>query len=168
MTEKQSKSFFDFIILLFRYVSQKINFQHFLYLLVFITFDIGDAATASFMMDLKGISAEYNIIVQYIYFDYGLSGLISAKLLFIIIPLKLASTIVKRSYWMINGILIALIMLGILAIQANLRSISGLPHMSPNEINMIYLMVLFILSIGGTIMDDYISKIQREKSFFKS
>jgi len=33
---------------------------------------------------------------------------------------------------------------------------------------MIYLLVLFIFSIGGTIMDDYISKIHREKSFFKS
>lgn len=168
MTEKPNESFIDFIRLLFRYVSHKLNFQHFLYLLVFITFDIGDAVTASFMMDSKGIIAEYNIIIQYIYFEYGLAGLISAKLLFIIIPLKLASTIVKRSYWMINGVLLALIMVGILAIQANLQSISGFPHMSPNEINMIYLMVLFILSLGGTIIDDHISKIQMEKSFFKS
>lgn len=168
MTEKLNESFFDLIRLLFRYVSLKLNFQHFLYFLVFITFDIGDAVTASFMMDSKGIIAEYNIIIQYIYFEYGLAGLISAKLLFIIIPLKLASTIVKRSYWMINGILIALIMVGILAIQANLAAISGLPHMSPVEINMIYLMVLFILSLGGTIIDEYISRVKMEKSFFKS
>lgn len=168
MTEKLNESIFDLLRLLFRYVSHRLNFQHFLYLLVFITFDIGDAVTASFMMDSQGISAENNILVQYIYFDYGLSGLISAKLLFIIIPLKLASTIVKRSYWMINGVLLALIMVGILAIQANLQSISGLTHMSPNEINLIYLMVLFMLSLGGTIIDDHISRIQIEKSFFKS
>jgi len=51
------------------------------------------------MMETRGISAENNSLVQNIFMNYGLSGLIGAKLLLIIVPLIIASTVVKNSYW---------------------------------------------------------------------
>jgi|SRR5659263_210578 len=153
MIENRNESDQDIIRLLFRYVSRKLNFQHFLYFLVFVTFDIGDAVTASMMMDTKGIGAEYNVIAQHIYVNYGLAGLIAAKLCFIIVPLIYASSEVKRSYWMINGVLVALIIAGIMATHANLLKLEGLSHMAPMEINIIYFKVLFILVIAGMILD---------------
>jgi len=157
MSENRDDQESDFFRLLFRYVSRKLNLQHFLYFLVFVTFDIGDAVTAVMMMESKGIGVEYNPIAQNIFVNYGLSGLIAAKLLFIIVPLIIASMVVKNSYWFINGILVSLTIVGLMAIQANIQKLAGLPHMSPIEINFLYLEVLFILIIAGTIMDNYFS-----------
>jgi hypothetical protein len=153
MSETSNESDLDFIRLLFRYLSRKLNIQHLLYFLVFMTFDIGDAVTASMMMDAGGISAENNFMVQYIYVNYGLAGLISAKLCIIIVPLIYASSEVKKSYWMINGVLVALITAGIMATQANLQKLAGLPHKGPAEVNIIYLKILLILVIAGMILD---------------
>jgi hypothetical protein len=118
-----------------------------------VTFDIGDAITASMMMDTKGIGIEYNFIVQNIYMNYGLAGLISAKLCFIIVPIIYASSEVKKSYWMINGVLVSLITFGIMATLANLQELAGLPHLGPTEVNVIYLKILILLVIAGTILD---------------
>jgi len=54
-----------------------------------------------------------------------------------------------------NGILSALIIFGIMATRANLQEISGLPHMSPMEINTIYIIILFLFGFAGMIIDDY-------------
>jgi len=64
MSDNRNESEFDFIGLSFRYLSRKLNLQHLLYFFVFVTFDIGDAVTASMMMEARGISAEYNSLVQ--------------------------------------------------------------------------------------------------------
>jgi hypothetical protein len=101
MIDNRNESEFDLFRLFFRYLSRKLTFQHLLYFFVFVTFDIGDAVTASMMMEARGISAEYNTLVQQIFVNYGLSGLIGAKLLLIIVPLIIASTAVKNSYWFI-------------------------------------------------------------------
>ncbi len=154
MIQNKKDSVWDLIRLLSTYFSRRLNFQHFLYFFVFITFDIGDAVTAAAMMDSKGVGVEYNFIIQYVYSDFGLAGLIAAKLWLIIVPLMIASIIIKKSFWFINGILAALIILGIMAIQANLQEISGLPHMSPMQINMIYLTVLFVFGLIGMFIDD--------------
>jgi len=155
MNENQEESGFDFIRLVFVYISRRLNVSHLLYFFVFITFDVGDAVTATVMMDSKGLGAEYNIIIQYIYYNYGLAGLITAKLWLIIVPLMVASTMVKGSFWLINGILSALIIFGIMATRANIQEISGLPHMSPMEINTIYLIMLFLFGFAGMVIDDY-------------
>jgi hypothetical protein len=163
MSETRNESDLDFFRLLFRYLARKVNFQHFLYFLVFMTFDVGDAVTASMMMDTKGIGAEYNFIAQHIYVNYGLAGLIAAKVCFIIVPLIYASSEVKRSYWLINGVLVALIAAGIMATRANLQKLSGLPHMAPMEINIIYFKVLIILVIAGMILDYFTSRDDRKR-----
>jgi len=87
--------------------------------------------------------------------NYGLSGLIGAKLLLIIVPLIIASTAVKNSYWFINGVLVSLILAGLMATQANLQAMASLPYMSPMEINLLYLKILFVLSAVGMIIDSY-------------
>src|SRR5574337_18596 len=148
---------FEVLRLLFRYIALKINTQHILFLLVLVTFDIGDAVTGALMMDAKSISAEYNIIVRYIYVNYGLAGIITAKLWFIIIPLMIASIINKQSYWMINGILIALILAGIMAIQSNLQALAGTPFNNPTNIIFTYLTVLVIFSTAGNMIDEHVA-----------
>jgi hypothetical protein len=110
------------------------------------------------MMESRGISAEYNTLIQHIFVNYGLSGLIAAKLWLIIVPLIIASTSVKNSYWLVNGVLVSLILAGLMAIQANLLALASLPHMGPMEINFLYLKVLFILAVAGMIMDSYFSE----------
>ena len=107
------------------------------------------------MMESKGIGSEYNMIVQYIFVNFGLAGLITAKLWFIIVPLIIASMVVKQSYWLINGVLVSLAIFGLMAIQANLSRFAGLAYMSPMEINFLYLKVLFILSLAGMILDKH-------------
>jgi hypothetical protein len=97
----------------------------------------------------------------FIYFNYGLSGLIAAKLCFIIVPLIYASSEVKGSYWMINGVLVALIIAGIMATQANLQNLAGISHMGPAEVNIIYLNILVLLMIAGSILDYINSKKER-------
>ena len=164
MIENKEESEFGFIKLLFGYVYRRLNFQHFLYFCVFITFDIGDTVTAAIMMDSKGVGFESNPLIQYIYFNYGLSGLIAAKLWLIIIPLMIASTKVKDSFWFINGILASMIVLGLMAIRANIQAISGLSYMSPMEINTIYLVVLLLFTFAGTILDNY-TKTKAQNSF---
>jgi len=149
MSDNRNESEFDLIGLSFRYLSRKLNLQHLLYFFVFVTFDIGDAVTASMMMEARGISAEYNTLVQQIFVNYGLSGLIGAKLLLIIVPLIIASTAVKNSYWFINGVLVSLILAGLMATQANLQAMASLPYMSPMEINLLYLKILFAFSAVG-------------------
>lgn len=163
MIDNRNESEFDLFRLFFRYLSRKLTFQHFLYFFVFVTFDIGDAVTASMMMEARGISAEYNTLVQHIFVNYGLSGLIGAKLLLIIVPLIIASRAVKNSYWFINGVLVSLILAGLMATQANLQAMASLPYMSPMEINVLYLKILFVLSAVGMIMDSYSES--REKGY---
>ena len=163
MIDNRNESEFDLFRLFFRYLSRKLTFQHLLYFFVFVTFDIGDAVTASMMMEARGISAEYNTLVQQIFVNYGLSGLIGAKLLLIIVPLIIASTAVKNSYWFINGVLVSLILAGLMATQANLQAMASLPYMSPMEINVLYLKILFVLSAAGMIMDSYLES--KEKGY---
>jgi len=163
MSDNRNESEFDLIGLSFRYLSRKLNLQHLLYFFVFVTFDIGDAVTASMMMEARGISAEYNSLVQNIFVNYGLSGLIGAKLLLIIVPLIIASTAVKNSYWFINGVLVSLILAGLMATQANLQAMASLPYMSPMEINLLYLKILFAFSAVGMIMDSYLES--KEKGY---
>ncbi|PWB49950.1 MAG: hypothetical protein C3F06_12645 [Candidatus Methanoperedenaceae archaeon] len=158
MIDNRNESEFDSIRLFFKYVVRKLNLQHLLYFFVFVTFDIGDAVTASMMMEARGISAEYNTLVQQIFVNYGLSGLIAAKLALIIVPLIIASTSLKNSYWFINGVLVSLILAGLMATQANLQAMASLPYMSPMEINLLYLKILFVLSVVGMIMDSYFSE----------
>ena len=163
MTENRNESEFDFLQLLFGYIVRRLNFQHCLFFSVFVTFDIGDAVTASMMIESNGIGAEYNMIVRYIFVNYGLAGLIAAKLVFIIVPLIIASMVVKRSYWFINGVLVALIIAGLMATQANLQKLGGLPHLAPVEINLIYIKALFIFAIAGTVLDHYLSDPAEER-----
>ena len=163
MSDNRNESEFDLFRLFFRYLSRKLTFQHLLYFFVFVTFDIGDAVTASMMMEARGISAEYNTLVQQIFVNYGLSGLIGAKLLLIIVPLIIASTAVKNSYWFINGVLVSLILAGLMATQANLQAMASLPYMSPMEINLLYLKILFAFSAVGMIMDSYLES--KEKGY---
>lgn len=164
MIVNKEESGFDFIKLLFGYIYRRLNFQHFLYFCVFITFGIGDSVTSAIMMDSKGLGAEYNPIIQYIYLNYGLVGLIAGKLWLIIVPLMIASTKAKDSFWFINGVLASMILIGILAIQANIQEISGISHMSPMEINTIYLVLLLLFTSAGTFMDNY-TKTKAQNSF---
>lgn len=158
-TQKQAEpEIFEILRLLFKYAVHRVNLQHILFFLVLVTFDIGDAVTGAIMMDAKGIGAEYNFIIRYVYENHGLAGLIAVKLWFIIIPLMIASIVNKQSYWLINGILASLIIAGTAAIQANIQALMGVPFMDPMDITLLYIKMLVILGTAGSIIDDHIAK----------
>lgn len=158
MPETQERSGLYFIGLFSRYVSLKLNLQHILFVLVFMTFGLGDAISGSFMMDLKGIGSEFNIMAKYAYINFGIMGLLATKFLFTILPIYIISIIEKKSYWMINGILIALSVSGLMATYANLQKIAGSSHMSPTDIISIYFILLFALILAGTFLDQFYSE----------
>ncbi len=166
MTENvRNETQFEIIRLLFRFITRRINAQHILFILAFLTFGIGDSLTASMMMDARGISAESNFIAAYIYANHGLGGLIAAKIWFTIILLTVALIIFwrsqGRSYWMVNGFLMSLAAGGVMATMANLQAAAGLPHMSPTEIIFLYVGMLFAFVEAGDFVDTHIAGTSR-------
>ncbi len=148
------------ITLLFRYIIRRINTQHILLILAFLTFGIGDALSAAIMMDARGTGAESNPIAAYVYSSQGFGGFFAAKIWFTII-LLMASLITYwnshgTSYWMVNGFLIALTAGGAMATIANLQAAAGLPHMSASNILFIYLGMVFIFIEVGDFVDKHV------------
>lgn len=167
MNETQRKSGLYFIKLLSRYLFFKLNFQHILFFSVFMTFVLGDAITASFMMDIKGIGAEYSSMAKFAYANFGLAGLMTAKFMLIIFPIFIISIVDKKCYWVINGILIALTFAGIMATHANLHKLADSSYMNPIDVILIYFILLLILILTGTILDHIYSEDEHNWSISK-
>lgn len=166
MTENvRNETQFEIISLLFRFIVRRINAQHILFILAFLTFGVGDAVTAAVMMDARGISAESNVIVAYIYANHGLGGLIAAKIWLTIILLAVALIIYWRSqgksYWMVNGFLMSLTLGGIMATMANLQATAGLPYMNPTKIMFIYCGMVILFVEAGDFVDTRIAGTSR-------
>ncbi len=158
----RNESQFEIISLLFRYIEHRIKAQHVLLILAFLTFGIGDAVTAAMMMNSRGAIGEANLIAAYIYTNHGLAGLLAAKVWFTIILLAGALMVYwrsdGRSYWMVNGFLMAITIGGTMATVANLQAAANLPFMSPNEILLIYSALVLILVEAGDLVDGRIKE----------
>ena len=130
--------------------------NNFLFFLSFITFGVGDALTAAWMINTKGVNVEFNGLFSYIYDSYGVICFITVKLVLVII-LLFAVYILSMcgGYWIINGWLTALIIGGIMAIISNLSSTYDIFYINPYHIIACYLVLTFIFVSIGEYIDTY-------------
>lgn len=149
---------FEIIGLLFQYIVKRIKMQQIISILVLLTFGLGDALTAAIMMDARGIRGEANPFVSYIYANNGLTGLIAVKISFTLILLFSAFLVYwrsnGRSYWMVNGFLISLVIFGVMATISNLQAALGYSFMAPSNILLIYFGTILIFVEAGDIIDN--------------
>ncbi len=134
-----------------------VNLQRLLFLLSFLTYGVGDGVTAAYMIEKTGIMGEANPLVQFVYFSFGVDGVIIFKIGFVFIILLPVWIVSRRTntYWTINGFLAALCVGGIMAIKTNLMSADGMTPPSPELVVMAFLIVTVLFVIIGDMMDKH-------------
>ncbi len=148
--------------------AEKINLQHVLYLLAFLIFGIGDGITSAYMIDMRGVAIEANPIMRFLFITQGFEGMILAKVWFTFAMLLAVYIVQLRSpakmYWSVNGFLIALIIGGSMAVNANLNALAGEVPSGPGGILFTYIVLALILIEIGDNVDKrtaYTGNIQR-------
>ena len=161
----------DIIKLLFHYIIKRIKTQQILSILALLTFGLGDALTGAMMMESRSIGGEANSIVVYIYSNNGLAGLIAAKISFTLVLIFAAFLIYwnsnGKSYWMVNGFLISLVIFGLMASISNIQASLGLSFLSPSKIMFIFFGLILVLVEAGDIIDNQISNKQMNGASLK-
>lgn len=140
------------------------RFQGGLFLLALLTYGLGDAITAAFMIEKHGLMREGNIIVRYIISNFGISNFIEIKIWFTFLILLAPFLIVFRSrepnYWMINGYLSSFIAGGTLAIVLNLQAAANQPLILQSEhVILIFISLVIILTNIGELIDNMTTPI---------
>ncbi len=133
------------------------NLQRLLFLLSFLTYGVGDGATAAYMIEKTGVMGEANPLVEFVYYSSGVQGVIVFKIMFgliILIPVWIVSRR-TNTYWTINGFLAALCVGGIMAIETNLMVADGMTPPSPELIIMAFLILTVLFVIIGDMMDKH-------------
>lgn len=145
----------EIIWLFVDYLINRLNIQKILFLLSFLTFGIGDAITAAYMIEKMGVMREINPIARFFYLSNGVSGLISIKIWYALLILFATWIISIKSdaYWTVNGFLCALFIGGIMAMRANIMAMMGLSPPSPDSIIMTYLALALVFILMGDVMD---------------
>jgi len=142
-----------------RLIARRINSQHIFCIMAFLTVGVGDALTASIMMETKGVNAESNGFISSIYANQGIWMLIATKMSLTLLLIASALTVYwqswGRSYWMVNGFLISLTIGGIMAMISNMQATVGLPFMSPSKFYLLFLGMVFILVEAGDFVDNH-------------
>lgn len=160
-TENTQHGFITEIVSILKLVTvfaiKRINLQHVLYFMAFLTFGVGDGITGAYMMEKLGAGIESNPIARYLFVEQGFGGMIMAKV-WLTVVIFLATYIVQmRSYddmyWTINGFLIALTAGGLMAVNANLAALAGEIPQAPGEIIFSYLALVLILTEIGSFAD---------------
>ena len=153
-----NESYSEIIRLLYLYIARRIKLPQILSILAILTFGLGDALTGAIMMNIRGYGGEANLIVAYIYASLGLGGLIAFKIMVTFILLFVAFIMYQRSggksYWMINGFIMSIAILGAMATLANIQAALGLTFVNPINIIFIFFGVLVILVEAGDILDN--------------
>jgi hypothetical protein len=129
--------------------------QGLLCLLVLLTWGLGDALTAIYMIEQKGLMQEGNMLVRSVISYYGASTFIMLKISFTLMILYVPFIIKpKNAYWMINGYLISFITGGSMAILLNMQAALGLPlSILPQHVIMIYISSILVLTNVGELID---------------
>lgn len=153
-----NESYSEIIRLLYLYIARRIKLPQILSILAILTFGLGDALTGAIMMDIRGYGGEANLIVASIYASQGLIGLVAFKILVTFILLFVAFMMYQRSggknYWMINGFLISITILGTMATMANIQAALGLSFVNPLNVIFIFFGILLVLVEAGDILDN--------------
>ncbi len=130
------------------------NLQHLLFFLAFLTFGIGDALTASLLMNIKGHGAEFNVLFGYLYDSYGVVCFIIVKLVLVIMVMFAAYILSMRGgHCLINGWLTALSIGGLMAMCSNLLSTYDILYINPFRIIACYLILTFVFVFAGAYFD---------------
>ncbi len=131
------------------------NLQHILFFLAFITFGIGDASTATIMINAKGPDAEFNNLFGYIYESHSAACFVSVKLVLVIVLLFTAYILSKHGgYWFMCGWLAGVCMGGIMAMISNLGSAYGVIYVNPYNVILCYLVLTFVFLYAGDWIDN--------------
>ena len=129
--------------------------QGLLCLLVLLTWGFGDALTALYMVEQKGLMAEGNAFVRSIISYQGASAFLIIKISFTLMILYVPFIVKpKNAYWMINGYLISFIAGGSMAMLLNMQSALGIPlSILPQHVIMIYISSILVLTNVGELLD---------------
>ena len=129
--------------------------QGLLCLMVLLTWGFGDALTALYMIEQKGIMAEGNALVRSIISYQGASSFLLLKISFTLMILYVPFIIKpKNAYWLINGYLISFIAGGSMAMLLNMQAALDIPlSILPQHVIMIYISSVLILTNIGELMD---------------
>lgn len=150
---------------------QRNSIQRWLYLFAFTVFGAGDAVTGALLMGTKGTAAESNFMFRYIYETQGAAGFIVFKLwLTFCLLLMVHFTYIRshgKNYWSVNGLLTALTLGGLMAVMANYRAASGLPHSSSINVIFIYFILTICLIEVGDRIDSMIAKKSSTEQLIK-
>ena len=137
----------------------KINLQHILYFTAFLTFGVGDGFIGAYMMGKLGTGIELNPVARQIFTTHGFLAVIAAKLwltlMIIFTTYYLQTKVHKKTYWTVNGFLIALTAGGLMAMNANLAVIAGTILQAPFDIIFLYLSMVLIFPELGSIVDKW-------------
>jgi hypothetical protein len=134
------------------------RFQGILFLLVFLTFGLGDAITSIYMVEKRGIMVEANPFARYVMMTYGTSIFFAIKIWFtafviLFIPYLIQIRSKRPIFWMLDGYLISFITEGIISIFLNLQAMKNENLLFPPEhvLVIFFIMVLILTSIGEEI-----------------
>ena len=145
--------------------------QTMLYATSFLTYGIGDASTAVYMMKLKGIGIEANLLIRHIIESQGFFGFVTFKLwitfTILAIPFIMQFMSKERLDWTINGFLASITIGGALAMMANLIAArGGTPPLSAGGVILVFVILVIVLShIGGELDDRIYGRIDSKKRY---
>jgi hypothetical protein len=173
MTENintKSKGFFidllELLKLIVIFTIKKLNIQHCLFFIAFLIFGVGDGITAAYMMEKLGTSVEMNPLMSYVFTEHGILGVVVIKISLTLLWLFSAYVVSLKSkgdaFWTVNGFLIATCVGGVLSINANLNTINGLVHEAPEEIIVIYMVLIILLTEAGSHLDKRARRLRKE------
>lgn len=150
----------DIIWLPIKYFISTASIQRLLFLVSFLTYGIGDAISAVYMMERSGVMREINPIVRFLYVSYGEQGFIIIKIWFTLLILFFVWIVSRRTntYWTINGFLFALCIGGIMAMYANLTAANDMVSLSSSSVITTYLVLTVLLVLIGDLMDNLSDK----------
>jgi hypothetical protein len=140
--------------------------QGVLCLLVFLTWGLGDALTALYMIKQQGLMQEGNMLVRTVITYYGSSTFVMLKIWFTLLIIYTPFMVKQEnSYWMINGYLVSFIIGGAQAMVLNMQAAQNEPlFIMPQHVILIYISSILILTNIGEIIDKLTRP--RIRSFF--
>lgn len=143
------------------YIVKNINLQYFLYFSALIVFGFGDGITGAYLMEMRGVGMEANPFARYLFSIQGIGWLMTTKIGLTLAIICVTHITQLRSrmniYWTVNGFMGAIIIGGMLAINANISAIMGNVPQPPGEIIFIYLFVALMLTELGSVVDKHVS-----------
>lgn len=124
-------------------------------LLVFLTWGLGDALTALYMIEQQGLMQEGNMLIRSVITYYGASTFVMLKIWFTLLILYVPFMVKQENvYWMINGYLVSFSIGGALAIVLNMQTALNEPlFILPQHVILIYISSILILTNIGDIID---------------